>query len=171
MPVIDDDGNIREWVGVHRNITGDRERERDLHEAKLAAETASRAKSTFLANMSLELRTPLNAIIGCSKLLAEEAADRGTVNPGSDLEKIRVAGRHLLPLIESVLDLSKIEAGRMEVFAGSIGVKHLFEEIIAVVGPLADRNGNRIEVQVEPRLVLIVTDQIKLTCPTFLYQS
>ena len=84
--------------------------------ARDAADEANRTKSSFLANMSHELRTPLNAIIGYSEILQEDAADKGDQASIDDLKKIEGAGRHLLGLINNILDLSKIEAGKMDVF-------------------------------------------------------
>ncbi len=162
IPVLDELEEIVEWVGVHHDITDDRIREADLRTAKLAAEEASRAKSTFLASMSHELRTPLNAIIGYSELLAEEASERGDVKPVSDLNRIQSAGRHLLSLIDSILDLSKIEAGKMELFAESIDVGRFVNDVISIADPLAKLNGNQLRFHVDPRLAKIFTDQTKL---------
>ena len=99
-----------------RDITDRVRYEAELHRAKEAAEAASRSKSTFLANMSHELRTPLNAIIGYSEMLQEEAGDAGDDGMAPDLQKILAAGKHLLGLINDVLDLSKIEAGKMDLY-------------------------------------------------------
>jgi signal transduction histidine kinase len=118
------------------------ERTRDLLEAKSAAEDASRAKSRFLANMSHELRTPLNAIIGYSEMLQEEAEELERKAFVPDLQKIQVAGKHLLSLINDILDLSKIEAGRMELFLETYSVNTLINEVKALIQPLAEKNGN-----------------------------
>ena len=99
---------------LEEEISQRKQAQDDLLKAKYVAEEASRAKSTFLANMSHELRTPLNAIIGYSEMLEEEAQDSGTEAAVQDLQKIKSAGRHLLSLINDVLDLSKIEAGKDE---------------------------------------------------------
>ena len=107
---------------------------------------ASQHKSSFLANMSHELRTPLNAIIGYSEMLQEDAVDEGAENLVPDLKKINVAGKHLLELINSVLDLSKIEAGKMELHLEEFSVPELVEGIVAVIEPLAAKNHNRFEV-------------------------
>jgi PAS domain S-box-containing protein len=114
----------------------------ELFHAKEAAEAASRAKSTFLANMSHELRTPLNAIIGYSELLEEEAGDRGQTALVPDLEKIQTAGRQLLTVINDILDLSKIEAGRTEVHPETFAVAPMLEEIVLLSRPMAAENGN-----------------------------
>jgi GAF domain-containing protein/CheY-like chemotaxis protein len=105
-------------------------------------EAANRHKSEFLASMSHELRTPLNAIIGYSEMLQEEATDLGQASLVPDLGKINTAGKHLLELINAVLDLSKIEAGKMDLFVEPFDVARLVEEIGGVIQPLADRKGN-----------------------------
>ncbi len=162
VPVLNDFGEILEWVGVHHDTTDDRAREAELNAAKLAAEEASRAKSIFLACMSHELRTPLNAIIGYSELLTEQSFARGESEPLSDLNRIRSAGRHLLSLIDSVLDLSKIEAGKMELFVESINVGSFLSDVKSIVEPLSKSNGNRLEFHVDPRMSTLVADQTKL---------
>jgi signal transduction histidine kinase/DNA-binding response OmpR family regulator len=120
----------------------------ELAEARDEALTASRTKSAFLANMSHELRTPLNAIIGYSEMLQEEAEDAGQADLVSDLKKILAAGRHLLGLINDVLDLSKVEAGRMEVFAERFDVTQVVQEIVTTIQPFTEKNQNRLEVTV-----------------------
>ncbi|PYM19697.1 MAG: hypothetical protein DMD81_03285, partial [Candidatus Rokuibacteriota bacterium] len=120
---------------------------RELEEKGRELEVASRHKSEFLANMSHELRTPLNAIIGYSEMLEEEATDLGQESFVSDLRKIHGAGKHLLELINAVLDLSKIEAGKMELFLEEFSVQQLVDEIGAVITPLAQRRGNRLDVR------------------------
>ncbi|MGQ0579452.1 MAG: GAF domain-containing protein [Betaproteobacteria bacterium] len=109
-------------------------------------EIASQHKSTFLANMSHELRTPLNAVIGYSEMLQEDAADLGADGLVPDLKKVNAAGKHLLELINSILDLSKIEAGKMELQLEDFGVSRMVEEIAAMIQPLAEKNSNRLEV-------------------------
>lgn len=113
-----------------------------LKREKDAALVASQAKSTFLANMSHELRTPLNAIIGYSEMLQEEAEETGNTSTVADLQKIRSAGKHLLDLINAVLDLSKIEAGKMDLYLETFPVATLAEEVVAIVQPMAEKNGN-----------------------------
>ncbi|MEL6780713.1 MAG: histidine kinase dimerization/phospho-acceptor domain-containing protein, partial [Cyanobacteria bacterium J06597_16] len=112
--------------------------------ARVKAEDANRSKSEFLANMSHELRTPLNAIIGYSEMLEEDVTSIGEDDFVPDLQKIQGAGKHLLGLINSVLDLSKIEAGRMELFLEEICVKSIMDDIMGTIQPLAQKNFNQI---------------------------
>ena len=138
------------------------ERTVELSRAKEASEAANRAKSLFLANMSHELRTPLNAIIGYSEMLVEEAHEFGNKSLVADLEKIRASGRHLLSLITDVLDLSKIEAGKMELFCETIDVAQLVSDTSATVAPLVEKNRNRLEVECGAELRTMHTDLVKL---------
>ena len=133
-------------VAIYADITEMKQREAELAAARDAADEANRTKSSFLANMSHELRTPLNAIIGYSEILQEDAADKNDNEPIDDLQKIESAGRHLLSLINDILDLSKIEAGKMDVFIEEVDVQALLKEVLSIVKPLADKSGNVIEV-------------------------
>jgi len=119
---------------------------REAQSARVAAEQATRAKSAFLANMSHELRTPLNAIIGYSEMLQDEADDLGYASFTPDLEKIRTAGKHLLALINDILDLSKIEAGRMELFLERFSLAALVGEVVTTITPMVEKNENRLAV-------------------------
>jgi signal transduction histidine kinase len=134
----------------------------ELAAARDEAVRASRAKSDFLANMSHELRTPLNAIIGYSEILLEEAAELGQPALRSDLEKICGAGRHLLGLINDILDLSKIEAGRMEIFPETFMVPGMLAEVQATIEPLVAKNGNRLVVEAAADLGEMRSDQTKV---------
>ena len=118
-----------------------------LEEARAVAEDANQAKSRFLANMSHELRTPMNAIIGYSEMLQEEAEDTGQSAFVPDLQKIHGAGKHLLSLINDILDLSKVEAGRMTLFLEEFDVARMVHEVAATVQPLVAKNGNRLVVE------------------------
>ncbi len=115
--------------------------------ARDAAESANRTKSTFLANMSHELRTPMNAIIGYSEMLMEEAEDLDLKEMTPDLTKIRNAGKHLLSLINDVLDLSKIEAGKMTLFVEEFAVSEMVQDVVATIQPLMEKNANTLEVE------------------------
>jgi signal transduction histidine kinase/DNA-binding response OmpR family regulator len=130
--------------------------------ARAEAEAASRAKSSFLANMSHELRTPLNAIIGYSEILAEDAADRSDDATVKDLQKIQSAGKHLLGLINSVLDLSKIEAGRMDVYLEPVNLTQLVDEVRVMIQPLIEKNGNRLVIDCAPDIGSMRTDLTKV---------
>jgi len=112
--------------------------------------------------MSHELRTPLNAIIGYSEILQEEVADLGQENLGADLKKIEGSGRHLLGLINDILDLSKIEAGKMDVFIEDVEIVPLLEEVRAIIAPMAEKNGNTLEVRLADGLGTMRTDRTKL---------
>jgi signal transduction histidine kinase len=125
-------------------------------------EVANQHKSQFLANMSHELRTPLNAIIGYSEILQENAADKGDKEAIDDSHKIESAGRHLLGLINNILDLSKIEAGKMDVFIEPVDIQALIKEVLSIVKPLADKSGNAIEVICPADIGSFRSDQTKI---------
>jgi Signal transduction histidine kinase len=118
----------------------------EANEARDAAESANRTKSTFLANMSHELRTPMNAIIGYSEMLIEEAEDLGQEDFIPDLQRIRGAGKHLLALINDILDLSKIEAGKTTLFLEEFSVREMLDDVVSTVQPLLEKNSNRLVV-------------------------
>ena len=161
-PVLEEDGTVREWVGSDVDITERKEAEVALLSAKEAAEAANRAKSSFLANMSHELRTPLSAVIGYSEMMEEEIEDAGQDALLGDLRKIESNARHLLSLINDVLDLSKIEANRMDTFAEDVEVAALVEEAAGTVGALVAQKGNELVVDVAPDAGAMHTDVVKL---------
>jgi GAF domain-containing protein/CheY-like chemotaxis protein len=135
---------------------------REIGDKSRQLEVADRHKSEFLANMSHELRTPLNAIIGYSEMLQEDAADLGAEQFTDDLKRINAAGKHLLELINAVLDLSKIEAGKMELYLESFDVAGLVGDIAAVIQPLAAKNGNQLDVRCPDGLGAMRADLTKV---------
>jgi signal transduction histidine kinase len=133
----------------------------ELRVTQQQAESATRAKSQFLASMSHELRTPLNAIILYSELLQEEAEDLGHVSPVQDLQRIQSAGKHLLELINGILDLSKIEAGKMGLSLERFDVRAMLDDVVGTVGPIVEKNGNVLTVQCAAELRELEGDLMK----------
>ena len=141
---------------------------REIHEReckqaeKLAAEQASQAKSDFIAHMSHELRTPLNAILGYSEMLQEEAEELGVHAMIRDLARIHTAGKHLLDLINSVLDMAKLEANRAELYLEIIPLELLLHDVIGIASPLAAKNHNTLVCEIPAELGAMETDAMKL---------
>jgi PAS domain S-box-containing protein len=154
VPVTVDGARVG-MMGLYHDVT-------ELLEARRAAETANAAKSQFLASMSHELRTPLNAIIGYSEMLQEDAADAGQTDFVPDLQKIHGAGRHLLTLINDVLDLSKIEAGRMDLHIETFDLQATIDAVVATVEPLVGKNGNAFDITVASDLGAMRSDQTRV---------
>ena len=140
FPVRDGAGELVRIVGIAEEITERKRYEAELIDAREGAEEANRAKSVFLATMSHELRTPLNAILGFAELLELEMSERGLEEWLTDIRKIRGAGSHLLDLISEVMDLSKIEAGRMELHPVTFDMEALLLEVMTSVEALAAKN-------------------------------
>jgi PAS domain S-box-containing protein len=157
-----DHGQLAGSVCVASDITQLKHAEQSLREAKQIAEEASLAKSRFLANMSHELRTPLNAVIGYAEMLLEEADERGLDSSTEEIRKIQLAGKHLLGLISDILDLSKIEAGRMDIHLETFDVADMIETVLGTVGPMIARNGNQITVVCPPSIGFIHADLTKI---------
>lgn len=136
--------------------------ERDLDAARVAAENASRAKSAFLANMSHELRTPLNAVIGYSEMLYEDAVAASNASMASDLEKILDSARHLLTLISDVLDLSKIEAGKLQLMPSLAPAREILREVLATAEVLARRHQNELRVDEALGDIFVEVDPLRI---------
>lgn len=146
----------------NRMLSRLQQNQRDLAAALEAAEAANQAKSAFLANMSHELRTPLNAILGYSEMLEEDAVAAGHVTYQTDLRRIQEAGKYLLSLVNDVLDLSKIEAGKFELHSERVNVRVLMEDVMNTIRPLIERNHNVSELHVDPTVDVIDADVTRL---------
>lgn len=162
-------GETLRWHATMHDISLLKQRESQLEalvveveEARDRALDASRAKSVFLASMSHELRTPLNAIIGYSELIHEDAKDLGHTEFLDDLERILKAANHLLGLITSVLDLSKIEAGKMDVFTENFDLAASVSDAVTLTQPIADKHGNVLKVDCSPGIGTMTTDKTKV---------
>jgi PAS domain S-box-containing protein len=161
-PLKGGDGSLAGYLAAAMDITERKWAEEEAHRAKLAAEAANQAKSSFLANMSHELRTPLNAIIGYSEMLQEEMEDLGQDDLIPDLGKIHSAGRHLLTLINDVLDISKIEAGRMDLFVENFDIVQMVADVVSTIHPLVEKNGNRLVVDCPDDIGTMTADLTKV---------
>jgi signal transduction histidine kinase/ligand-binding sensor domain-containing protein len=147
---------------LQEEVREHQETEASLIVARDAAEAAARAKSSFLANMSHELRTPLNAVIGYTELLQEEAAEHGLDSFGPDLARIRSAGTHLLALVGEVLDLARIEAGRVRLAAVPFDIEPLAREVLDSVAAAAARQDNVLRLAIAPGAETMTTDRLRL---------
>ncbi|WP_061933614.1 response regulator [Aureimonas sp. AU22] len=162
VPIQDADGNVVRWFGTNTDVTKQRALEEEFLAAKEVAENANRAKSQFIANMSHELRTPLSAVIGYAEMLEEEVEDLGQTHLLPDLKKIEGNARHLLSLINDVLDLSKIEAERMDLFAETFDLATVLDEVGSTVGSLIAKKNNTLAIEHDGRLGEMHSDQVKI---------
>ncbi len=162
QPILDAHGEVESYVVVQVDITKRKQDEAAVHQAREAAEEANRTKSAFLANMSHELRTPMNAIIGYSEMLIEDAEDTGNDTAIPDLKKIHSAGKHLLGLINDVLDISKIEAGKMSLYLEDAPLAALVDEVAATIRPLVAKNNNTLVLEPAANLGVLHADVTKV---------
>ncbi len=162
FPVLDGAGNIVAISGIEIDITDRKQMERKMEAAKEQAVNASKTKSEFLANMSHELRTPMNAIIGYGEMLKEDAEDDGNDAIVPDLDKIIAAGNHLLQLINDVLDISKVEAGHMDMFLEEFDIAKMIEEAASTVATLVEKNKNVLDIQVDENIGSMHADMTKV---------
>jgi signal transduction histidine kinase len=162
-PFTETDKDLVNLIGTWVSVTLERQfAQAELRAAKDAAEEASKTKSAFLANMSHELRTPLNAIIGYSELLTEVAQEHGFTVGVEDLKKINASGHHLLTLINDVLDLSKIEAGRMELSLEHVDIIPLVQEVVSNFEPLLHTNRNHFVLDIARNVSFAYADSTRL---------
>jgi signal transduction histidine kinase len=136
--------------------------QKEADDLRIEAERANAAKSAFLARMSHEIRTPLNAIIGYCELIQEDAESTGNLNFILDLQKIHSAGKHLLNLVSDILDLSKIEAGMMDLLPEKFDVSALLDELIETARPSVENNRNRFVVEVQKQIGSMTADRLRV---------
>lgn len=149
-------------VRLQKEIESRKQAEKEALEARDEALNASRAKDVFLANMSHELRTPLNAVLGYTEMIRDDLNEQGIQQYNDDCGKIIAAGQHLLGLINTVLDMSKVAAGKMDVSYDTVDIVELVETVITIMSPLVAKNGNDFVTSIQPGIGTIRADGIKL---------
>jgi len=160
--VLDKDGRVKEIICIGNNITKLKQAEEEILKAKEAAESANKAKSSFLANMSHELRTPLNAIIGFSELMKDESVGAINEKQKEYLGYVWESGKHLLSLINDILDLSKVEAGKMELELSEFDLRELFKKSLMFVSDRAARKAVTLLTDINENVGLIRADERKI---------
>ena len=159
-PVFDGTGKVTHFVGIQHDMTREKLAERQLEQARMAAQDANRAKSDFLASMSHEIRTPLTAILGCADTLYRQSPDSGTREM---VGMIRNQGELLLGILNDILDLSRIEAGKLEVRPEACSVVRVVHDVLSLMNPLAVEKGVELDVKYATRLpAMIRTDSLRL---------
>lgn len=161
-PIFDDDGVFLGYRGAARDITAFKRWQAELKDAKEEAERANKAKSDFLAKMSHELRTPLNAVIGLTEMMEEDAELAGHHDYLEPLGRVRLAGGHLLALINDILDIARIEAGKMPLNLELVEVSRLVQEVYMTAQPLAKKSQNDLQLNCPENLGTIMADQTRL---------
>lgn len=161
-PIFDSEGNIKTISFTARNIMDQKKMEQTLIQAKEEAERASTAKSEFLSSMSHELRTPMNAILGFAQLLEMDPSEPLTESQQESVNEILKAGNHLLTLINEVLDLAKIESGRLSISIEPVEVYSVMEEVVSIISPLADRRSITLINRFEVGHIYVNADRIRL---------
>ncbi len=161
VPILDDNGKVINVIEVGRNIT-EAKRAAEISIENVRLSHASKAKSEFLATMSHELRTPLNSIIGFSDLLKQKTPGELNEKQEKYVDNVLTSGRHLLSLINDILDLSKVEAGKIDLNMESISVPVLIEESLVLIREKAARHNIIVKEELDPELILIEADKLRL---------
>tara|TARA_R110002073_G_scaffold225784_1_gene386590 strand:- start:13775 stop:16771 length:2997 start_codon:yes stop_codon:yes gene_type:complete len=163
FPLIDEKGTVYAIACISSDISELKKMQNDLNQAVETTELANQAKSSFLASMSHELRTPLNAIIGYSEMLIEDIENEADTDMGPDIKRIFKAGKHLLALVNDILDISKIEAGKMMLDVSDFNFDALILEVVETAGGLAHKNNNKLLVEYpDAQAGVITTDSLKV---------
>ncbi len=162
IPILNQDGSIQQWVGVHTDITERKAMELELQEAKEAAEEANRKKSQFLTNMSHELRTPLNSVIGYSEMMVRNMAGPLTEKQAKYVNNIATSGHHLLAMVNDILDLAKAEAGKIELKIEHIQLRPFVDQLLDLLNVNAQQKHVHIQCHIQPQLDGIHADPDRL---------